>query len=168
MYHVAIIIKASYPDGTPVLLPSINVSVGNDNVTLLSNGDGVYSSVYSIGQMSDFNILMQVTDESNNFANESVTILVSGTSPLYYFKSYPYIVWPLVGGLVFGLVLFFLKVFKKCQAPISNNAYTSQPQISLCYLITKIASGLVIFFIFNIVNFNECSIYTLCFLDIVK
>lgn len=109
---VAIIIKASYPDGTPVLLPSINVSVGSDNVTLLSNGDGVYSSVYSIGQMSDFNILMQVTDESDNFANESVTILVSGTSPLHYFKSYPYIVWPLVGGLAVGLVLCFLNVFK--------------------------------------------------------
>jgi len=109
---VVIIVKASYPDGAPVLLPSINVSVGSDNVPLLNNGDGVYSSVYSIGQMSDFNILMKVTDESNNFANESVTILVSGTSPLYYFKSYPYIIWPLIGGLVFGGFLLASNLFR--------------------------------------------------------
>ena len=109
---ISIIIKASYPNGDPVLLPEINVNISGSNITLLNKGGGIYENVYSINNLSDFVISITVNDESNNLANDSVTISVSGTSLLYYVKSYPYVIWPLVSGFVVGFVLLFLKFFK--------------------------------------------------------
>ncbi len=107
-------IKATYPNGDPVDLPSLNVALGSKNLTLQSIGNGIYSTTYSVSQGDkDLSVKVRITDQSNNTGAQEFTIRVSGVSPLYYFKTYAYIIWPIIALALAGIVFFATTILRK-------------------------------------------------------
>jgi len=109
-----IVVEATYPNGESVAVPEINITLGGKNITLENQGGGVYSTSYSVSESDeDLSVNIVLTDESNNTGTQEFSISVSGTSLLYYFKAYPYIVWPVIAVGIAGLIMGSLKFIKK-------------------------------------------------------
>ena len=110
----------SYPSGEPITQPVILATLGDRQITLIAIEEGVYTASYFISPSDEgINVLsLVVNDAFANSGTSNYNVVISGTSPMYWLRSYPATI-----GLAAGIIALFIAIIITSLSRKSNLKY---------------------------------------------